>query len=136
MAQVSVTINGRGYQIACDDGQEPHLTQLGQYVDKRVQELVQAVGQVGDSRLLVMVSLLIADELAETYADLKRAKEGAGPSAPDSAAAPAAPDPAALAAARADGRAEAEAAAEAKLAEIVEAAAKRIEQMAAQIAAE
>lgn len=132
MAQVSVTINGRGYQIACDDGQEPHLTQLGQYVDKRVKELVQAVGQVGDSRLLVMVSLLIADELAETYADLKRAKEGAAPAS----AAPAAPDPAALAAAKADGRAEAEAAAEAKLAEIVEAAAARIEQMAAQIAAE
>jgi cell division protein ZapA len=131
MAQVSVTINGRGYQIACDDGQEPHLTQLGQYVDKRVKELVQAVGQVGDSRLLVMVSLLIADELAETYADLKRLKDGAG--AP---AGPAAPDPAALAAAKADGRAEAEAAAEAKLAEIVEAAALRIEQMAAQIAAE
>ena len=132
MAQVSVTINGRGYQIACDDGQEAHLNQLGQYVDKRVQELVQAVGQVGDSRLLVMVSLLIADELAETYADLKRAKEGAAPAS----AAPAAPDPAALAAAKADGRAEAEAAAEAKLVEIVEAAARRIEQMAAQIAAE
>ncbi len=134
MAQVSVTINGRGYQIACDDGQEGHLTQLGQYVDKRVKELVQAVGQVGDSRLLVMVSLLIADELAETYADLKRAKDG------NAAAASAAPDPAALAAARADGkaegRAEAEAAAEERLARIVEEAAARIEAMAAQVAAE
>ena len=73
MAQVDITINGRTYQIACDDGQEEHLTQLGEYVDKRVKELVAAVGQVGDSRLLVMVSLLIADELAETYADLKTA---------------------------------------------------------------
>lgn len=72
MAQIEVAINGRNYQIACDDGQEAHLTQLGEYVDKRVKELVTAVGQVGDSRLLVMVSLLIADELAETYADLKK----------------------------------------------------------------
>lgn len=72
MAQIEVGINGRTYQIACDDGQEAHLTQLGEYVDKRVKELVTAVGQVGDSRLLVMVSLLIADELAETYADLKK----------------------------------------------------------------
>ena len=72
MAQVQVTINGRNYQIACDDGQEAHLIQLGEYIDKRVQELVSAVGQVGDSRLLVMTSLLIADELAETYAELKR----------------------------------------------------------------
>ena len=72
MAQVEVTINGRKYQIACDDGQEAHLVQLGEYIDKRVQELVSAIGQVGDSRLLVMTSLLIADELAETYADLKK----------------------------------------------------------------
>ena len=72
MAQVEVKINGRNYQIACDDGQEAHLAQLGEYIDKRVQELVSAVGQVGDSRLLVMTSLLLADELSETYADLKR----------------------------------------------------------------
>ena len=77
MAQVQVTINGRNYQIACDDGQEAHLVQLGEYIDKRVQELVSAVGQVGDSRLLVMTSLLIADELAETYAELKRTSTAA-----------------------------------------------------------
>ena len=76
MAQVEVKINGRNYQIACDDGQEAHLLQLGEYIDKRVQELVSAVGQVGDSRLLVMVSLLVADELVETYADLKRRSAG------------------------------------------------------------
>ena len=73
MAQVDVTVNGRDYQIACDDGQEDHLAQLGEYVDRRVKELATTVGQVGDSRLLVMVSLLIADELAETYAELKKA---------------------------------------------------------------
>jgi cell division protein ZapA len=77
MAQVEVSINGRNYQIACDDGQEAHLVQLGEYVDRRVKELVTAVGQVGDSRLLVMVSLLIADELAETYADLKKGEAAA-----------------------------------------------------------
>ena len=48
MAQVEVKINGRNYQIACDDGQEAYLAQLGEYIDKRVQELVSAVGQVGD----------------------------------------------------------------------------------------
>ena len=72
MAQVEVSINGRSYQIACDDGQEAHLVRLGEYIEKRVQELVSAVGQVGDSRLLVMTLLLIADELAEIHADLKR----------------------------------------------------------------
>jgi cell division protein ZapA len=82
MAQVDVTINGRNYQIACDDGQEAHLAQLGEYVDRRVKGLVAAVGQVGDSRLLVMVALLIADELAETYAQLKNAGEASADEAP------------------------------------------------------
>jgi cell division protein ZapA len=77
MAQVDVTINGRSYPIACDDGEEAHLVQLGEYVDRRVKELATAVGQVGDSRLLVMASLLIADELAETYAELKKTSEAA-----------------------------------------------------------
>ncbi len=82
MAQVEISINGRNYQIACDDGQETHLAQLGEYVDRRVKELVAAVGQVGDSRLLVMVALLIADELAETYAPLTSAEEASAEDAP------------------------------------------------------
>jgi cell division protein ZapA len=81
MPQVDVHVNGRRYQIACDEGQEEHLTQLAEYVDKRVQELVGAVGQVGDARLLVMTSLLVADELSEAYSTLEEnedAGNGAG----------------------------------------------------------
>jgi cell division protein ZapA len=71
MAQITVTINGRGYQIACDDGQEEHLVKLAAYVDKRVSELTAAMGQIGDTRLLVMACLLIADELSDSYAALE-----------------------------------------------------------------
>ena len=71
MAQIDVTINGRSYPIACDDGQEDHLRDLAKYVDKRVQELIAALGQVGDLRLLVMASLLIADELSEAFAAIE-----------------------------------------------------------------
>ncbi len=71
MAQVTITINGRKYDIACDDGQEAHVTRLGRYIDKRVDELVVSVGQVGDARLMVMASLLIADELSEVYTELE-----------------------------------------------------------------
>lgn len=76
MAQVTVTINGRKYQIACDDGQEEHVAGLAQYIDKRAGELVADVGQVGDARLMVMVGLLIANELSEAYDKLD--KLGAG----------------------------------------------------------
>ncbi len=79
MPQVDVNINGRRYQIACDEGQEEHLSQLAEYVDKRVQELVGAIGQVGDARLLVMTSLLVADELSEAYSALEdKAVDGNG----------------------------------------------------------
>jgi len=70
VAQVNVQINGRKYQISCDDGQEAHLTRLGTYIDNRVKELTAAVGQIDDARLLVMVSLLVADELSDAYSEL------------------------------------------------------------------
>ena len=74
MAQVTVTINGRRYDISCDNGEEAHLTRLSQHVDLRVEELVAKVGQVGDARLLVMTSLLVADELSEVYTELDAVK--------------------------------------------------------------
>jgi cell division protein ZapA len=86
MAQVEVTINGRDYRIACDDGQEDHLSSLAAYVDRRVSELVAAVGQVGESRLLVMVSLLIADELSETFSKLENGGTDAAGQAADALA--------------------------------------------------
>lgn len=78
MAQVAITVNGRNYNVACDEGQEEHLVRLADYVDKRIAELVSAMGQIGDARLLVMTSLLVADELSDTYAELARAREGTG----------------------------------------------------------
>jgi cell division protein ZapA len=72
MAQVNVTVNGRSYSIACDDGQEAHLVRLSRYVDQRVGELVAAVGQVGEARLMLMVSLLLADQISDAYGEIKR----------------------------------------------------------------
>ena len=54
------------------------MARLGNYIDNRVQELVASVGQAGDVRLLVMVSLLLADELSDAYAELKVASANRG----------------------------------------------------------
>ena len=83
MAQVNITINNRKYPVACDDGQEAHLTRLGNYVDKRLNELIAAVGQVGEARLLVMVSLLLTDELSDLYSEKEQNSGSATPSARD-----------------------------------------------------
>ena len=65
MAQITIRINEQDYKIACDDGQEKHLASLANYLDSKITELVNSVGQVGESRLLVMACLLITDELLE-----------------------------------------------------------------------
>lgn len=70
MAQVTVSVNGRDYTISCDDGDEEHVAELASYLDERVGELTGTVGQVGEARLLLMASLLIADELAEAYHEI------------------------------------------------------------------
>ena len=72
MGEVAVTIGGRRYPVSCDDGQEEHVAKLAAYVDRRAQELAESVGRVGEARLLVMASLVVADELADAYDELDR----------------------------------------------------------------
>ena len=63
MAAVNVVVNGRTYNIACNDGEEDSLKHLAAIVDGKLQEVVTMVGQIGDQRLLLMAALLIADDL-------------------------------------------------------------------------
>jgi cell division protein ZapA len=72
MAQVSVTINGRQFRMACEDGQEDHLMELARGLDTRLTGLRAKFGEIGDTRLTVMAALMIADELAEMSLRIKR----------------------------------------------------------------
>jgi cell division protein ZapA len=67
MGQVTVNLNGHHYTIGCADGDEGRLRELAGDLDQRMGELVKAVGQVGDARLLVMLGLLLLDELEEAH---------------------------------------------------------------------
>jgi len=66
MAQVSVTIGGRVYRMACDDGQEDHLMRLARDLDQKLAQLREAFGEIGDTRLTVMAAIMVADELSES----------------------------------------------------------------------
>jgi len=68
---VSVTIAGRPYRMACDEGQEEHLIKLGREIDERIVQLRAAFGEIGDQRLVVMAAITIADELAEARARIR-----------------------------------------------------------------
>jgi len=75
MAQVNVSINGRAYRMACEDGQEEHLTRLAKNLDDRIGELRGKFGQIGDARLIVMAALTVADDLAEMGKKLRRLED-------------------------------------------------------------
>ena len=75
MSQVNVSINGRQYRMACEDGQESHLQQLARELDDRIVALRGQFGEIGDARLTVMAALMLADELSETNKRLKRLEQ-------------------------------------------------------------
>jgi cell division protein ZapA len=65
MAQVSVTIDGRKYRLACNEGEEARLESLAGVIDDKIGEMRKAFGEIGDQRLVIMAALTIADSLTE-----------------------------------------------------------------------
>jgi cell division protein ZapA len=63
MAQMTIKINGYAYVVGCEDGQEGHLTAMATEIESRVNSIKALGGQSGESRLLVLAALLMADEL-------------------------------------------------------------------------
>lgn len=84
MARVSITINGNTYDIACADGEEQNILDLAASFDGRVAELVTAIGQAGEARLLAMAGLLMSDEMSELKEEVQRLRAEAeiSPTAP------------------------------------------------------
>lgn len=71
MAQVTVTIDGKAYRMACDEGQEDHLIDLSQRFDRYVAHLKDSFGEIGDQRLTVMAGIMVMDELVELQKRVK-----------------------------------------------------------------
>ena len=71
MAQVNVTIDGKTYRMACDEGQEQHLEMLASRFDRYVGHLKEGFGEIGDNRLTVMAGIMVMDELVEMQKKFK-----------------------------------------------------------------
>jgi cell division protein ZapA len=63
MAQLSLTINGHEYTLACDDGEEAHLIDLARSVEARIADVRREVKSAGQAQYLLMAGLMLADEL-------------------------------------------------------------------------
>ncbi len=72
MSQVNVTINGRQFRMACEDGEEARLSRLAEELDASIATLRTRFGEIGDTRLTVMAALTLADQLSETKEKLQR----------------------------------------------------------------
>ena len=75
MTHVTVTIHGKQYRMACEEGQEAQLTTLAKDLDHRVEQLKKNFGAIGDMRLIVMAALTVGDELAEAVKRIRRLEE-------------------------------------------------------------
>lgn len=71
MAQVTITIDGKQYRMACDEGQEDHLVEMGQKFDRYVAYLKSSFGEIGDQRLTIMAAIMVIDELSELQKRVK-----------------------------------------------------------------
>lgn len=118
MPQISVTIDGKSYRMACGEGEEAHLAALAADLGTRVADMRKAFGEIGDMRLQVMAALTISDEVAELKRRLAMAEAEAERLRAEVAVS-----------------AEAQAARSARVADGVSGAAERIERMARALAA-
>ena len=64
MSNVTLTICGRDYTVACAEGEEAHVTGLGRLIDSKLGAMGNMAGQ-SESRQLLFAALLLADELHE-----------------------------------------------------------------------
>lgn len=60
--RAEMTVGGRRFVVGCAPGQEDRLKELGRRFDARVQELLEAMGDLGAERLFLMASLTLMDE--------------------------------------------------------------------------
>ncbi len=65
MAELNLRIGGRHYALACRDGEETRLAEIGRDLDARAAALTLKLGTMGEGRLLIALAITLADELAE-----------------------------------------------------------------------
>jgi cell division protein ZapA len=64
MSNVTLSIGGRQYRVACADGQEDHIVRLGAAIDEKLSTMGDNAGS-NEARTLLFAALLLADEVYE-----------------------------------------------------------------------
>ena len=68
MANVNIRFNNKDYLLSCEDGQEENLKKLADYLDSKYSELKKDLGNIGESKLMLITAIKMVDE----YFDLNK----------------------------------------------------------------
>jgi cell division protein ZapA len=75
MSHINVSLNGRQYRMACEEGQQARLLKLAENLESRIQSLRGKFGEIGDARLTVMAALTVCDELLDANSRIRTLEE-------------------------------------------------------------
>ena len=75
MANVNIRFNGKEFLLSCDDGQEEHLEELSEYLNKKFIGLKSELGNIGENKLLLITSIKVMDEYFETKKKIEEKKK-------------------------------------------------------------
>ena len=75
MANVNIKFNGKEFLLSCDDGQEAHLEELSEQLNKKFENLKKDLGNIGENKLLLIASIKIIDEYFETKKKIEEKKK-------------------------------------------------------------
>ncbi|MEM9902796.1 MAG: cell division protein ZapA [Pseudomonadota bacterium] len=64
MPNVSVAIGGKSFTVACRDGEEDYLLTAAAMLDREAVALVDQIGRLDETRMLLMAGLMLADRTA------------------------------------------------------------------------
>lgn len=64
MPEVTVSIGGRGFDVACQPGEEDYLHTAAKMLDEEAQVLAEQAGRMPEARMLLMAGLMLADKTA------------------------------------------------------------------------
>ena len=68
MANINIKFNNKDYLLSCEDGQEENLKELAEYLDTKYGELKKNLGNIGESKLMLITAIKMVDE----YFDLNK----------------------------------------------------------------
>ena len=64
MPQVEISIGGRTFEVACQEGEEHFLHSAAAMLDQEAGHLSEQIGRLPEARMLLMAGLMLADKTA------------------------------------------------------------------------